>query len=87
MLRPLNKLVLVEPIKRDNTFAGGSLILPEGIHDHFQRGTIIAVSEQIENKLTVGDVVLMASGVGSEVRDEGQLYLLVNENNILAVVE
>jgi chaperonin GroES len=94
-LRPLADRVVVEPVERDETFAGGELILPETAKEKPQQGRILAVGpgqkdengKRIPVDVKVKDLVLYAKYAGTEVKIDNQKLLILKEADILAVVE
>jgi chaperonin GroES len=94
-LRPLADRVVVEPKEKEETFAGGQLVLPETAKEKPQQGTVIAVgngrlgddNERIAIDLSEGDTVLFAKYAGTEIKLDGKKVLILKESDILAVVE
>ncbi len=94
-LRPLADRVIVEPVERDETFAGGELVLPETAKEKPQQGIILAAGpgrldddgERIELEVQVGDRVLYARYSGTEIKLGDKQVLIFRESEILAVVE
>ncbi|NLX10073.1 MAG: co-chaperone GroES [Chloroflexi bacterium] len=94
-LRPLADRVVVEPIEREETFAGGALVLPETAKEKPQQGRVLAVGpgradeegDRIDMEVAVGDLVLFAKYAGTEIKIENQKVLILKESDILAVVE
>ncbi len=94
-LRPLADRVVVEPIEREETFAGGALVLPETAKEKPQQGEIIAVGpgrvdddgERIAMEVSLGDKVLFAKYAGTEIKIDNKQVLILKESDILAVVE
>jgi len=94
-LRPLADRVVVEPIEREETFAGGALVLPETAKEKPQQGEIIAVGpgrvdddgERIAMEVSLGDKVLFAKYAGTEIKIDNKKVLILKESDILAVVE
>jgi len=94
-LRPLADRVVVEPIEREETFAGGALVLPETAKEKPQQGEIIAVGpgrvdddgKRIAMDVKLGDKVLFAKYAGTEIKIENKKVLILKEADILAVVE
>ena len=94
-LRPLADRVIVEPVERDETFAGGALVLPETAKEKPQQGIILAAGpgrvaddgDRISLEVQVGDRVLYARYSGTQVRLDNKQVLLFRESDILAVVE
>jgi chaperonin GroES len=94
-LCPLGDHLLVEMIEREETFAGGQLVMPETAKEKPQQGTVLAVGpgardergERILMEVAVGDRVLFAKYAGTEVKWNGLKYLIMHEADVLAVVE
>jgi chaperonin GroES len=94
-LRPLADRVVVEPIDREETFAGGALVMPDTAKEKPQQGEILAVGpgrldddgDRIAMEVAVGDRVLFAKYAGTEMKVDGKKVLILKEADILAVVE
>lgn len=94
-LRPLADRVVVEPKEKEETFAGGQLILPETAKEKPQQGVILAVGngrlddsgKRITMDVKEGDMVLFAKYAGTEIKLDGKKVLILKESDILAVVE
>jgi chaperonin GroES len=94
-LRPLADRVVVEPIDREETFAGGELVLPETAKEKPQQGRILAIGpgcrdedgDRIALDVKVDDIVLFAKYAGTEIKVDDKKLLILKESDILAVVE
>jgi chaperonin GroES len=94
-LRPLADRVIVEPVERDETFAGGELVLPETAKEKPQQGVILAAGpgrldddgNRITLEVKVGDRVLYSKYSGTEIKLDDKKVLIFRETDILAVVE
>lgn len=94
-MRPLGDRVVVEPIEREETFAGGQLVLPETAKEKPQQGEVLAVGlgrkdddgKRIPMDVEVGQTVLFAKYAGTEVKLDGKKLLILKESDILAIVE
>jgi len=92
--RPLHDRVVVRRIEADNKTAGG-IIIPDTAKEKPQEGEIIAAgpggrSEQgqlIPIDVKPGDRVLFGKWSGTEVKIDGQDYLIMKESDLLAVVD
>ncbi|MBP7999270.1 MAG: co-chaperone GroES [Chloroflexi bacterium] len=84
-IEPLGTRVLIKPLEQESTTPSG-LILPETAKEKPQQGMVEAVgnSEQMTSGLTVGDRVLFPKYTGNEVQLNGKVYLVMEENEILA---
>lgn len=94
-LRPLADRVIVEPQDKEETFAGGALVLPETAKEKPQQGLILAVGpgrrdddgDYVKMDVNAGDTVLFAKYAGTEVKVDGKKLLILKETDILAVVD
>jgi len=92
-IRPLGDKVLVQRVEAADISAGG-IVLPDSAKEKPAEGTIIAVGEVrlLENgdrtNFTVkeNDTVLFTSYAGTEVKWEGEEYLIMSEDDILGIV-
>jgi chaperonin GroES len=94
-LRPLADRVVVEPIEKEETFAGGELVLPDTAREKPQQGRVIAVGagrmddegKRLPMDISVGDTILFAKYAGTEVKIDGTKLLILKESDVLAIVE
>jgi len=93
-LEPLGDKVVVERLDPEEVTAGG-IVLPDTAKEKPQEGRVVAVGtgRQTESgevvPLTVkkGDRIIFSSYAGTEVTIEGKEYLVMPEEDILAIVE
>jgi len=91
---PLNDKILVERLEAETTTAGG-IVLPDTAKEKPRQGKVLSLGEgkRLDNgqrspfQVKVGDRVLFTSYAGHEIRLEGKDYLVMTEDDILAVVE
>jgi chaperonin GroES len=94
LLRPLNDRILLERLEAEQKTAGGILI-PDNAKEKPVEAKVVAVGNGkiLENgtrqplAVKAGDKVIFGKWSGSEVKIDGKEYLLVKEDEILAVVE
>ena len=90
---PLNDKIVVERLEADDKTAGG-IILPDTAKEKPKQGKILSLGEGklLDNgkrasfQVKAGDRVLFTSYAGSEVNVDGKEYLVMTEDDILAVV-
>jgi len=84
-IEPLGTRVLVKPLEMD-TMTPSGIVLPETAKEKPQEGLVEAVgnSEDMLTDLKVGDKVLFAKYTGTEIKQDGVTYLLMNEDDVLA---
>ena len=94
MLKPLGDRVMIEVAKEEEKTVGG-LVLTSAAKEKPQTGVVVAVGEGrvLDNgslaavPVSVGDTVLFEKYAGSEVKYEGQEYLIFSAKDIVAIVE
>jgi chaperonin GroES len=93
-LRPLHDRILVERIEEKEQIKGG-IIIPDSAKEKPQEGKVVAVGngKRLENGTTVpldvkaGDRILFGKYAGSEIKVEDSEYLILREDEVLAVIE
>lgn len=92
-LKPLGDRVVVKAIEAEEVTKGG-VILPGTAKEKPQQGEVIAVGsgeyidgKKVELEVKVGDRVIFSKYAGTEVKLDGQEYLLLRQSDILAIVE
>ncbi|MBX9626919.1 MAG: co-chaperone GroES [Gemmataceae bacterium] len=91
---PLNDKLVVERLEADEKSAGG-IILPDTAKEKPKQGKVISVGEgkllddgkRAAFQVKVGDRVLFTSYAGNEVTLDGKEYLVMTEDDVLAVVD
>ena len=92
-LHPLGDRVVVKP-KEDLEVRKSGLVIPDTAKEKPQEGLILAIGpgrldedgERIKMDVKVGDKVLYAKYAGTEVKLEGEEYMILKETDILAIV-
>ena len=90
--KPLREYVLVRPIGLGKDRKHGSIIIPDNKRADLVPGEVVAVGDgklldsgtRATPDIKVGDLALFGKYSGTEVQVEGQEYLIMRENDILA---
>lgn len=93
-LQPLGERLVVQREESESTTAGG-IVLPDSAKEKPARGKVVAIGTgkllddgtRSKSQLKVGDRVLFTSYAGENVEIDDVEYLLMREDDILAVVE
>jgi len=93
-VRPLGDRVLLKRLEAEETTPGG-IVLPDTAKEKPKQGEVLAVGEgktlesgeKAELQVDEGDTVIFNSYAGTEVTVDGEEYLVMSEDNILAIVE
>ena len=91
-IRPLHDRVLIKRIEEAETIRGG-IIIPDTAKEKPQQGEVMAVGngkmledgERVPLDVKAGDRILFGKYSGSEIKIEGEEYLIVREDEILGV--
>jgi chaperonin GroES len=93
-IRPLHDRVIVERVEEETKTAGG-LFIPDSAKEKPQKGIIIAAGKGKKTEdgkllpldVKIGDQVLFGKYSGTEIKLDGKEYLMMREDEILAVLE
>ena len=87
-IKPLADRVLVEPLPAETKTASG-LYIPDSAQEKQHQGTVVAIGNGKKDEpltVKVGDTVLYGKFSGSELRLDGKDYLMMREDDILAII-
>lgn len=92
-LKPLGDKIVVKPIEKEEKTKSG-IVLPDTAKEKPQEGEVVAVGpgkyekgERAPMDLKVGDRVIYSKYGGTEVKIEGEEYLILSQSEVLAIVE
>jgi chaperonin GroES len=92
-VKPLADRVLVKRLEEEEEQKIGGIIIPDTAKEKPQEAEIVAVGpgktedgKRIELEVKVGDKVLIGKYSGTEVKIDGEEYLIMREDDILAIV-
>ncbi|MGC1401360.1 MAG: co-chaperone GroES [Thermodesulfobacteriota bacterium] len=93
-IRPLHDRVIVQRLEEEEKTKGG-IIIPDTAKEKPQEGKVIAVGtgKILENgtklalDVKVGNKILFGKYSGTEIKIEGEEYLMMREDDILGVIE
>ncbi len=92
-IRPLGDRVVIKRLEAEETTKSG-IVLPGSAKEKPQEAEVVAVGpggvvdgKEIKMEVKVGDKVLFSKYSGTEVKMDGEEYIIVRQNDILAVVE
>lgn len=92
-IRPLHDRVVIRRMEEERTTAGG-IVIPDSATEKPIRGEVLAVGNgKIKDNgevrpldLKVGDIVLFGKYSGTEVKLDGEEYVIMREDDIMAVL-
>ena len=93
-VRPLHDRILVHRLEEGEQHSGG-IIIPDTAKEKPQQGTAIAVGngkakaggKRVPLDVKAGDRILFGKYGGQEIKLDGQEYLIMKEDDVLAVIE
>ena len=93
-LRPLQDRILVQRVKEEEKTKGG-IIIPDTAKEKPAEGKIVSVGKgkidengkRIAPEVKKGDRILFGKYSGTEVKVEGQEYLIMREEDVLGIIE
>ncbi|HLG27885.1 MAG TPA: co-chaperone GroES [Paenisporosarcina sp.] len=93
MLKPLGDRIVIELIESEEKSAFG-IVLPDSAKEKPQEGKVLAVGTgrvlengaRVELDVKEGDKIIFSKYAGTEVKYEGNEYLVLRENDILAII-
>jgi chaperonin GroES len=88
-LKPLQDRVLIKRLETEQKTAGG-IIIPDSAKEKPMKGEVVAAGPGKDNNpMTVkaGDVVLFAKYAGNELKIDADEFIIMREDEILAIVE
>ena len=96
-IKPVDERVLIKPVEEEERKVGGIIIPDTASKDRPQMGDVIAVGDDIEHSdrkqkklsdvIKVGDRVIYARYGGTEVKIEGDEFLIVSRSDVLGIVQ
>lgn len=92
-LVPLGDRVVLKQLEAEETTKSG-IVLPGQAQEKPQQAEVIAVGpggvvdgKEVKMEVTVGDKVIYSKYAGTEVKMDGTEYIIVKQNDILAIVK
>ncbi len=94
-LRPLYDKIVVKRFEEQEQRTASGIIIPDTAKEKPQIGEVIAVGEgkllqngqQVSPKVKPGDKVVFNKYAGTEVELDGEKYLIMSEDEVLAIIE
>ena len=91
-IKPLEDRIVVKPLDAEQTTASG-LVIPDTAKEKPQEGEVLAVGpgrfedgQRLPLDIQVGDKVVYSKYGGTEVKYDGQEYLILSARDVLAIV-
>jgi len=93
-IKPLGDRILVKRVEAEEKTAGG-IVLPDTAKEKPKEGEVIAVGsgkvldngKRVEFQVSKGDRIIFSSYAGTEVKVEGEEYLIMREEDVLGIIK
>ena len=92
-LQPLGDRIIVEPKEDENSSTPSGLVIPDTAKEKPQLGDVLAVGpgefqdgERVPLDVKEGDVVVYSKYGGTEIKFEGQEFLILSSRDVLAAI-
>ncbi|MDR1545945.1 MAG: co-chaperone GroES [Deltaproteobacteria bacterium] len=93
-VRPLSDRILVKRLEEEEKTKGG-IIIPDTAKEKPQQGKVVSVGEgklldngaRVKAGVKAGETVLFGKYAGTEIKLDGQEYLILREDDIFGVIE
>ena len=94
IVKPIGDRILIKRVEAEETTKGG-IVIPDSAKEKPKEGEVIRLGEgrlldsgdRVPFQVKEGDRVLFTSYAGNEVKIAGEEYLIMSEDDILAVLE
>lgn len=93
-VRPMNDRILVQRLEAEAKTKGG-IVLPDSAKEKPKEGTVVSIGsgkllesgERAAPQLKKNDRVIFNSYAGTEIKIQGEEFLIMNEDDVLAIVD
>ena len=94
-IRPLHDRIVVKRLEEKESTTAGGLFIPDSAKEKPQEGEVVAIGngkrgddgKQIPLDVKVGDRILFGKYSGSDIKIDGNEYLIMREDEVLGVLE
>ncbi|HEV2199225.1 MAG TPA: co-chaperone GroES [Bryobacteraceae bacterium] len=94
-IRPLYDRIVVKRIEDDTEKTAGGLFIPDSAKEKPQQGEVMAVGQGKRNEegklipldVKVGDRILFGKYSGSDIKMDGEEYMIMREDEVLGVLD
>ena len=93
-IKPLNDKILVKRLEAEEVTKGG-IVLPDAAKEKPKEGNVLALGDgkllddgqRALFQVKVGDRILFTSYAGTDIKIDGEEYMILGEDDILAVID
>ena len=90
-LSPIGERIVIHKLEKEETTASG-IVLPSSAQEQPQYAEVVAISDKISNQedykdaVKIGDRVIYSKYAGTDVKLDGEEYIFIKIEDVLAVV-
>ncbi|MFR9280432.1 co-chaperone GroES [Levyella massiliensis] len=90
-LSPIGERIVIHKLEKEETTASG-IVLPSSAQEQPQYAEVVAISDKISNQedykdaVKIGDRVIYSKYAGTDVKLDGEEYIVIKIEDVLAVV-
>ncbi|AMD95709.1 co-chaperone GroES [Leptotrichia sp. oral taxon 847] len=85
-IKPLGKRILIKQIEQEEVTKSGIVLPGTASKEKPIIGEVLAIGKEIED-VSAGDKVIFEKYSGTEIKDGDETYLILEKDNVLAIVE
>ena len=88
-IRPIGDRIAVKPVAIEEKTKSG-IVLPGSAQEKPQFATVVAVgpgTKEVQMELSVGDKVIMSKYAGTEIKLDGEEFIILSQNDVLAKIQ
>ena len=83
-LKPLGDRLVIKQVVAEETTKSG-IVIPGQTKEKPQEATVVAVGKDVKEELKVGDTVVYSKYAGTNIKVDEEEYIIVKEEDVLAV--
>lgn len=90
-IKPLGERIVIKKLEKEETTKSG-IVLPSSAQKQPQYAEVVAISDQVrnnddyKNSIEIGDRVIYSQYAGTDVKVDGEDYIILKMEDVLAVI-
>ncbi|MGJ9385785.1 hypothetical protein [Salipaludibacillus sp. CF4.18] len=86
-IRPLGNRAVISLLDETNATLQNGIIIPDTVKGEIKRGKVVGIGEHDSSLLQEKDVIIFLENTGVSVKLANEAFIIINEEDVLAVVE
>jgi len=83
-IQPINNYVLIKLATKTEEKTAGGIVIPDTAREKPKEGEVVGIATEASDEIAIGDYVIHKEFSGTEIKYEGQKYLLIPASDIFA---